>query len=333
MKFLNKLKLGLVSILLSLSCLVSCKVNLERIVMVKSSYTCKLGGTVSLVYVCEPLGNDYTLVFTSDNESVATVDQEGVVTGVSVGVCDITISNKDKSIYSTCSVMVYIDAYSVNFAEIEGSEGLESFTVYTDQSMSKVDTDVETYGSYYSRNGDTGEYTTEDGQVNFSLVLKDGYKVNNINIAGEYKNCKGPSDTEVENFYRITKIASELTVYIVIVEDTSEDEGYKVTLTGDGGVKKIEIYLNKKCEGDPIEGEIATSLDETTFEPTKEDGQVYFKVYFNDGYEFDYGEVVDNPDVEAYKNLKTPDDTKIENGYRLTKIKRDFTLRIVSKTI
>ena len=66
----------------------------------------------------------------------------------------------------------------------------------------------------YSRNSDTGYLTTSDGQLNFKIALVDGYEVDKIIIDGNYKNLKGPSDTGVEDVYRITKIAGELTVTI-----------------------------------------------------------------------------------------------------------------------
>ena len=53
------------------------------------------------------------------------------------------------------------------------------------------------------------------------------------------------------------------------------------------------------------------------------EGQVNFVVSVAEGYELD--SVTAEP-AEAYKNLKGPEDTGIENGYRITKVKGDFTI-------
>ena len=66
----------------------------------------------------------------------------------------------------------------------------------------------------YSRNSDTGYLTSTDGQLNFVVVFADGYGIDEITIDGTYKNHKGPSDTGMANVYRITKIASDLTINI-----------------------------------------------------------------------------------------------------------------------
>lgn len=55
-----------------------------------------------------------------------------------------------------------------------------------------------------------------DGQVNFKVILEEGYIVDSINIAGGYKALKGPSDTGAENVYRITKITSDLVVTMCV---------------------------------------------------------------------------------------------------------------------
>lgn len=67
----------------------------------------------------------------------------------------------------------------------------------------------------YSRNSDTGELDKSgDGQVNFEVVLDEGYKVDTIDVTEGYKNLKVPSETGIENVYRITKITADLKVSI-----------------------------------------------------------------------------------------------------------------------
>lgn len=47
-----------------------------------------------------------TAVWTSSNEAVATVDQNGNVTAVGVGTCVITVTSADPSQKATCSITV-----------------------------------------------------------------------------------------------------------------------------------------------------------------------------------------------------------------------------------
>ena len=55
-----------------------------------------------------------------------------------------------------------------------------------------------------------------DGQVNFKVILEEGYIVDSINITGGYNALKGPSDTGAENVYRITKVTSDLVVTMCV---------------------------------------------------------------------------------------------------------------------
>ena len=64
-----------------------------------------LGLTTQLTPVPNPDFAEYTLTWSSDNNAIATVDQEGNVTGVSVGTANITVeSNNGKT--ATCAVTV-----------------------------------------------------------------------------------------------------------------------------------------------------------------------------------------------------------------------------------
>lgn len=54
------------------------------------------------------------------------------------------------------------------------------------------------------------------GQVNFKVIVPDGYTIDTINVIGSYKNLKGPNDTGTENVYRVTKVASDLTITITL---------------------------------------------------------------------------------------------------------------------
>lgn len=80
------------------------------------------GGNVQLNYSVFPANSDKRVSFTSSNQSVATVDSAGNVTGVSLGDCEITIrSAVDSTVFATivCSV-VNISVSVANEAFIPG---------------------------------------------------------------------------------------------------------------------------------------------------------------------------------------------------------------------
>ena len=110
----------------------------------------------------------------------------------------------------------------------------------------------------YSRDGDTGALLSDgNGQVNFTLTFEEGYELDSYSIDGNYKNWK------VEGTgYRITKIASELSVTITSKEaeeiipdpdsvtsytqETSyNEENYSLAVTAVSGEMKV-TYSEKK---------------------------------------------------------------------------------------
>ena len=102
--------------------------------------------------------------------------------------------------------------------ETEGYEAtfsLEHCTVkvYAGQKNAAGD-NLDTADKYYTRNGDTGDYTKTDGQINFEVVPANGYEVSNVSVTGGYKNLKGPADLGSPNLYRVTKVSSDITITV-----------------------------------------------------------------------------------------------------------------------
>lgn len=109
------------------------------------------------------------------------------------------------------------EGYTVTFA---GDSGVSSVTVYKTQDYTGESESVPATGSTVSRSSSTGEPdSTGDGQVNFTVVLDDGYTLESVTAtSGTYKNIKGPSDTGLANTYRITKINADTTITITTVK-------------------------------------------------------------------------------------------------------------------
>lgn len=126
---------------------------------------------------------------------------------VSVDACD----------HSVDQTTVADEGYTVTFT---GDSGVSSVTVYTTQDYTGDSESVSATGTTVSRSSSTGEPdSTGDGQVNFTIVLKDGYTLDSVSVtAGTYKNIKGPTDTGLANTYRITKVSSDTTVTITTIQ-------------------------------------------------------------------------------------------------------------------
>lgn len=109
------------------------------------------------------------------------------------------------------------EGFTVTFA---GDAGVNSITVYETQDTTGTSESVSATGTTVSRDSDSGNPdSTGSGQVNFTVVLNDGYALSSITAtSGTYKNIKGPSDTGLANTYRITKITADTTVTITTVE-------------------------------------------------------------------------------------------------------------------
>ncbi len=134
-------------------------------------------------------------------------EQQTIPMTVSVDACD----------HSVDQTAVADEGYKVTF---EGDSGVDSVTVYTTQDYTGAYESVSATGSTVSRSSSTGEPdSTGDGQVNFTIVLADGYALDTVSVTdGTYKNIKGPTDTGLTNTYRITKISADTTITISTVQ-------------------------------------------------------------------------------------------------------------------
>ncbi|MBQ3285021.1 MAG: carbohydrate-binding domain-containing protein [Ruminococcus sp.] len=134
-------------------------------------------------------------------------EQQTIPMTVSVKACDHTVDQE----------AIADNGYTITFA---GDSGVDSITVYQTQDYTGASESVSATGSAVSRSSATGEPdSTGDGQVNFTIVLKDGYALDSVSVTeGTYKNIKGPTDTGVANTYRITKVSADTTITIATVQ-------------------------------------------------------------------------------------------------------------------
>ena len=83
------------------------KVTLEKIVLDKKLVSIYLGEKNMIGFTLSPSNaSNKKIKWESNNPSVATVDDKGIITSVSVGEADIIVSSSDNSIRETCHVVV-----------------------------------------------------------------------------------------------------------------------------------------------------------------------------------------------------------------------------------
>ena len=123
------------------------------------------------------------------------------------------------------------------------------------------------------------------------------------------------------------KLSSNAKLY-AIFESTTVNEGYKGTFVIEGGQGTITTYDTQDYTKGNENVTEAYARDSATGEITTDgSAQINFKVNVPTGYE------IDNITVDGkYKNLKTPDDTKAENTYRITRVESDLTITVTLKT-
>ena len=132
----------------------------------------------------------------------------------------------------------------------------------------------------YARSSATGEVDTSgDGQVNFMVVLEDGYEVDSVTVTpANYKNLKLPAELGA-NTYRITKITGDITVTITTKEAAPAPtiDPNSTPAPGDGVIHLNGTSINADgVENVTISGTTATITAAGTYdvEGTLTDGQI-----------------------------------------------------------
>ena len=179
-------------------------------------------GTATLSYTCADCGN--------------TVNVDGAVSSVLTSSSLITFTAK-ASIGST----QYTDTKTTSpfTANFVCDEGVESVNVYYTQDYTSADeTGVTTA---VARDSGTGNpVVTGDGQINFVVVLKNGYTLNSVTAEGAYKNVK---DTGVENTYRITKVTGAVTINVTTEKSATPTDYTLGDVNGDGYITVADATL------------------------------------------------------------------------------------------
>jgi len=151
--------------------------------------------TATLSYICAECENLVDVIATITSE----ISDASTITFTATATIDGILYTDTKT----------ASPFGVNFV----LDSHESINIY--YSKDYTSPDEENVTSAIVRNSSTGVADISgDGQVNFAIVVDEGYVLDSISIDGSYKNLKDLSDDEIENLYRITKVSSDLTVTV-----------------------------------------------------------------------------------------------------------------------
>ena len=240
------------------------------------SLTLVEGGTATLTATITP--NNATnpnVTWSSDNQNVATVNQNGEVTAVSAGDATIKVTTEDGEFEATCSVTVKeaatvpVESVSLDKANLELTEGETAqltATVLPDNATNKNVTWSTSDASIATVNN--GEVTAVSaGTATITVTTVDGGKTDTCTVTVREEAPDRP--VNLPDTHEIELIVGEGGEAKLSLTNASAGSTITVTATPDEGFKLDYITV----DGERIDG--------TTF--TMPDHDVTVRVYFTDG--------------------------------------------------
>ena len=240
---------------------------------------------------------------------------------------DTGVENNGSVVYTctTCQKQITISGYTATFV----CDDNVSVVIYDSQDVSGEGSQTT---AAYARDGETGSLLVDgNGQINFKVVLEDSYAVSSISITGAYNKIKNdPESDGSTDYYRITKVASNLTINITTTLE-SEATGYSVTFDIPEGVT-VTVFDTQDITGEGTnvaDGESVYAKTSAGVISKTGAEQVNFVISVPEGYE------IDTVTAEGtYNKIKAdPEGDGSSNYYRITKITSDVSVSITIKEI
>ncbi|MCD8001778.1 MAG: S-layer homology domain-containing protein, partial [Oscillospiraceae bacterium] len=219
-----------------------------------------VGGTVPLTASLAPADTTESVAsttFESSDSDVATVDANGVVTGVADGTATITATvttDADAEYTLSCTVTVSEELAAADSASVET---VESDEIEIDAQVSHVEQAV---ADYLNDTYSTMTYTTTDEDGNETTVEVDGtWTVKSADADGTYTVVFTPSDNES---YAVVYATVQPT--IVKLTPTVEVDYETISSSGKTLEDAALTLVSATYDGEDVEGTLEWDLDETT---------------------------------------------------------------------
>ena len=170
--------------------------------------------------------------------------------------------------------------------------------------------------------------TETGGQIVFRVQTPEGTLPRvSVTPANAYASLEGPEITGVPGCWRVAGISNFLTVRLSAEPDAAGAEGYAVGFDCPSGVRVL-VYPGNDYGVSPAAAAATQSVDPDTGIPTKDGGQVNFKIVSDTP--SDVFTVSASP--KNYKSIKGFDTTGEPNVFRITKITGDLTVTVARDT-
>ena len=267
-------------------------IKVTIITLNKTETTINVGSTETLsVTAIDPSNaTDKTYTWSSDKESVATVDADGVVTAKAAGTANITATANDGSgVTATCAVTVIVPVSSITItnapteALFVNSKGTLTATVLPNDATDKTVTWSSDNPNHVKIDAATGEYTVTGvdgyGSATITATANDGSGViATCTITGKVTYTSLSAGTVIhvgDTFYTGGSVAFQTTPpmsfnasngVITLVEATSgSSKYYKFQRGSNGTMPNVTAYKVKdNTDGVYITGGSGTSSDKFT---------------------------------------------------------------------
>ncbi|MCD8195739.1 MAG: S-layer homology domain-containing protein [Lachnospiraceae bacterium] len=224
------------------------------------SATVAVGGTVPLTVSLAPADTTESVAattFESSDESVATVDENGVVTGVAAGTATITATvttDADAEYTLSCTVTVSEELAAADSASVEN---VESDEIEIDAQVTDVEQAV---ADYLNETYSTMTYTTTDEDGNETME----------EVTGEWEVVSAGSDGTYTVMFTPENTESYATVYATVqaaiarLTPTVEVDYDTISASGKTLEDAALTLVSATCDGEDVDGTLEWDLDETT---------------------------------------------------------------------
>jgi len=147
--------------------------KVTSIQLADESVTMERGTTKELQYTLLPAdATNNTLVFKSSNESIASVDEDGVISAISEGICTITVETTDDSNLSASCAIYVVEPYVLGDINEDGTVSVADVTALVNIILGKQEERITYEGKRLADVNDDGIVSIADVTTLVNIILR-----------------------------------------------------------------------------------------------------------------------------------------------------------------